>query len=69
MDVDVTDPFANSAELQDEYGYKLVDKVRDDYDAVIVAVSHEPYHELSEEYFKGIMGENGILVDEPDGLV
>ena len=63
VDVDVTDPYANSKELQEEYGYQLVDKVRDDYDVVIVAVSHQPYYDLTEEYFKGIMGKNGILVD------
>ncbi len=61
--VDVTDPYANSHEIEEEYGYGLVENIRDDYNAVIVAVSHKPYHELSEEYFKGIMGKNGILVD------
>jgi len=63
VEVDVTDPYANSHEVKEEYGYGLVENIRDDYDAVIVAVSHKPYHELSEEYFKGIMGKNGILVD------
>ncbi|MFH1159880.1 MAG: nucleotide sugar dehydrogenase [bacterium] len=63
VDVDVTDPFANSRELEEEYGFSLTGKIRNDYDIVIVAVSHKPYHELTEDYFKEIMPEKGILID------
>lgn len=63
VQVDVTDPFANSRELMEEYNYGLADTIRDDYDVVIVAVSHQPYLELTEEYFKGITGNQGILID------
>ena len=30
------------------------DKISDDYDAVIIAVPHEPYLSLDENYFSGI---------------
>lgn len=63
VDVEVTDPNANNRELQEEYGYGLVENLRTDYDVVIVAVSHKPYHELTEEYFKSLLAEHGILVD------
>ncbi|MBE0646943.1 MAG: nucleotide sugar dehydrogenase [Bacteroidales bacterium] len=63
VDVDVTDPYANSMELVKEYNYGLTEKLRDDYDVVIVAVSHQPYLDLNEEYFKKITNDHGILVD------
>jgi len=63
VDVDITDPYANSREVTEEYGYGLTDQIRNDYDAVIVAVSHKPYVDKTEAYFKSIMGENGILID------
>ncbi|NQV03554.1 MAG: nucleotide sugar dehydrogenase [Bacteroidia bacterium] len=63
VDVDVTDPYANNKELEVEYHYRLTETLRDDYDVVIVAVSHNPYLELTEEYFKSITGDHGILID------
>ena len=64
VDVDVVDPYANSKELEEEYGYSLVDKPNNDYDAVIVAVSHEPYLHLRESDFMEMMvDKTGILVD------
>ena len=61
--VDVVDPFASPKEVKHEYGIDLAEKVEGKYDAVIVAVSHDQYAELSEEYFKGISTEDGIVVD------
>jgi len=63
ISVDVTDPYASSKELQEEYEFSLVDQVGNDYDAVIVAVSHDKYLDLDENYFKSISSENGIVVD------
>jgi UDP-N-acetyl-D-galactosamine dehydrogenase len=61
--VDVVDPHANSAEVEKEYRFGLTDDLSDKYDAVIVAVNHQPYKKLDENYFKQITSENGILVD------
>lgn len=63
IDVDVTDPYANSHVLMEEYRYGLTENLRDDYDVVIVAVSHKPYLELTEDYFKSITNDQGILID------
>lgn len=52
--VDVVDPHACSKEVEHEYGFGLVEKPATDYDAVIVAVSHKPYFDLSEDYFLSI---------------
>ena len=43
-DVDVVDPHADSDEVQKEYGFRLVEKPRDNYDAVVVAVAHDVLH-------------------------
>ena len=63
IDVDVVDPYASSKECQHEYGFALAEKIQTGYDAVIVAVSHQPYAGLDENYFKSICSENGILID------
>jgi len=61
--VDVVDPHASSKEVEHEYGFALAEKPASDYDAVIVAVSHKPYIDLSEDYFLSITNERAILVD------
>ena len=63
IDVDVIDPHASSEEVMHEYGYGLIDKVESKYNAVIVAVNHDEYVKLDEEYFKSIMVDEGVFVD------
>lgn len=63
VQVDVVDPYASPEEVKEEYGIDLKEKPGTDYDAVIVAVNHEPYNKLDENYFKSISNGNGILVD------
>ncbi len=63
VNVDVVDPFANSDEVLEEYGFPLREHPGLDYDAVIVAVGHKPYAVLNEAYFLSITSENAILVD------
>jgi len=65
VNVDIVDPHADSDELHHEYGFRLTPaaEVRDDYDAVLVAVSHKPYLEKDEAYFQSITSNNAVLVD------
>ena len=63
VDVDVTDPNADSEEVMHEYGFKLIEKPRANYDAVIVAVAHKEYMDLDEEYFRGLTYEHAVLGD------
>lgn len=63
INVDVVDPHAESDELQHEYGFGLTEKIADDYDAVIVAVSHEPYAGLDEAYFSSITKPAALIAD------
>ena len=62
--VDVIDPHADTEELFEEYGFNLVEKPSNDYDAVIVAVNHREYCNLSEaDFSNSLKGDQGIIVD------
>lgn len=63
VDVQVTDPHADSEELFEEYGFHLVDKIADDYDAIVLATSHNEYVELKEDYFISKTNNNALLFD------
>lgn len=63
ISVDVIDPYADSDELNHEYGFKLTEKPANNYSAIIVAVNHKEYCGLSEDYFMNLSAEKGILID------
>ena len=61
--VDAVDPFANPEEVKHEYGFQMTEKPNGKYDAIIVAVSHDEYAGLQEDYFKAMAADKCILVD------
>ncbi len=63
VEVDVTDPRANSHELEEEYGFKLIDSIGKNYDAIVVAVNHNEYKNHDEAYFQSIGKADTIIVD------
>ncbi|RYY95126.1 MAG: nucleotide sugar dehydrogenase, partial [Chitinophagaceae bacterium] len=63
LNVDVHDPYADSDELQHEYGFGLAPEIGKDYDAVIVTVCHEPYADYDDAFFTSITKENAIIAD------
>lgn len=63
MTVDVTDPHASFEEVEHEYKLKMTNTIGDDYDAIIVAVSHKEYKALNHDYFKSITKEEPIVMD------
>jgi len=63
VEFDVVDPFADFDEVKEEYGVEMSKEPKGKYDAVVVAVNHEPYIKLEESYFKEISNEDGILID------
>lgn len=63
VDVDVMDPHADSEEVMHEYGFKLIERPRANYDAVVVAVAHKEYMDLDEGYFRGLTYEHAVLGD------
>ena len=63
LNVDVTDPYADSKEVMEEYGIALKAKPENQYDAVVVAVSHKQYAFLDESYYHTICKNDPIILD------
>jgi UDP-N-acetyl-D-galactosamine dehydrogenase len=63
INVDVTDPHADSDELNHEYGFSLTKELSNDYDAVIVTVPHNDYKVLDDAYFASITKAHGMVAD------
>lgn len=63
LNVHVTDPHADSDELEHEYGFGLTTTLADDYDAVIVTVPHNEYKNLEDDYFSSLTVENAMVAD------
>ncbi len=63
INVHVVDPHASPNEVAHEYGLTLIDNPSNDYDAVIIAVSHNEYLKLDFDYYKSIMKEEPLLMD------
>lgn len=63
LNVDVTDPHAESDELKHEYGFELTDAVSGNYDAVLVTVPHSAYKTFDDAYFAGITKEKALIAD------
>ncbi len=62
--VDLVDPHASSSEMEHEYGVGLVATPTNDYDAIIVAVNHKEYTQLTETDFRALLKDDqGIFVD------
>ncbi|WP_294951184.1 nucleotide sugar dehydrogenase [Sulfurovum sp.] len=62
--VSVYDPWADSAEVQREYGLSLIDHsklIMDHYDAIVLAVAHDKFDDLDLETLKN--GDNTIVYD------
>lgn len=61
INVDVYDPYADKSEVQKEYNITLINEIKEKYDAIILAVSHNDF--LKVEYRKIIKGDNSIIFD------
>jgi UDP-N-acetyl-D-galactosamine dehydrogenase len=61
--VDVVDPYASSDEFEKEYGFVISSETGKNYDAIILAVAHNDYTGLTDEYFGSLASKNGIFMD------
>jgi UDP-N-acetyl-D-galactosamine dehydrogenase len=62
LNVDVVDEHASSDELNHEYGYCLA-SANGKYDAVILAVCHDVYKNITEEYLAQITNPHALFAD------
>ncbi len=63
LNVHITDPHANSKDLQHEYGFELTPEPGHDYDAVIITVPHTNYKKLDDAYFASITKPHALIAD------
>lgn len=64
INVDAYDPWADSAEVKHEYRIDLVEKLKPGiYDAVIVAVAHQQFVEMTPQQIADLGKENAIVYD------
>ncbi len=63
VNVDVIDPFADPDEVKRCYGLTLKARPEGPYNAIIAAVAHDEYKELTESHFLELSVGKGILAD------
>lgn len=65
MDVEVVDPWVDSAQAQQEYGLKVSSTIDPDrtYGAVVAAVAHRQFVEIKSEQWRQMVSANGVLLD------
>jgi UDP-N-acetyl-D-galactosamine dehydrogenase len=62
--VDVYDPWVNKKDSFDEYGLNPIDRPDNGkYDAIILAVAHNEFKELSLKQIKSFARENNVIYD------
>lgn len=60
---DIVDPLASRDEIKKEYNLHLSEAPGGKYDAVIVAVAHNGFRELTDAYFEAITHPHALIVD------
>ena len=63
VSVDVVDAYADPKEMEHEYGIKLSSSGNPPYDAIVVAVNHDEYAQMTRENFLSLMDEKPVLFD------
>ncbi len=61
--VDIEDPFAEAEEVFEEYGLHLGENGGNDYDAVVIAIPHQPYTVLTEDDLCSITKPTALIAD------
>ena len=63
LNVHVVDPHASTNEVAHEYGISMVENPDDDYDAIIIAVGHQSYRNLSKNDLLALSNGKLLLFD------
>ena len=62
--IDVYDPWANSDEVQDEYGFPITKELQKErYDAVVVCVAHDEIKAMSADELKSLCKSRHVIFD------
>ena len=60
VNVDVHDPWANTEEIQDEFGFELVENLNKTYHAIILTVAHNEFLDLE---IRKMLIKGGVIYD------
>jgi UDP-N-acetyl-D-galactosamine dehydrogenase len=60
VNVEVHDPLANPAEVQEEYGIELIPELKKEYHGIVMAVGHKAFLQMD---LREIKQQNGIIYD------
>lgn len=63
LNVHITDPHANSEELNHEYGFGLTKELSNDYSAIIITVPHHDYKQMNDADFSAMSKSYAIIAD------
>lgn len=64
LDLDIYDPWVDPKEVEHEYGLAPITQLKEHhYDAVILAVAHDEFKNMSVEDFRALAKENYVLYD------
>ena len=63
VEVDVMDPLVESDRLEEECHIRLTEKPLGKYQAIILAVSHREYTNLSQKYFESLATDRPVFID------
>lgn len=63
IQVDVVDPCADTMQLKEAYGFHLTKNIGNEYDVALIAVVHDVYKNLGDDYFKNITKAHGLVAD------
>ena len=61
--IDVVDAFADAHEVKEEYGFDMAKEPTGKYEAIIVAVSHNQYINLGENWFSNFASKGCVFID------
>lgn len=67
INVDIIDPYADPDEVHEEYGLSLSKNLKNNYDAIVIAVAHDQFINMDETYFQSLTI-NGALIADVKGI-
>lgn len=65
LNIDVYDPWADSSEVHEEFGFNIIRTITESYHAVILTVAH---NEFSNIEIRSLLKENGVVYDVKGAL-
>ena len=63
LDLDIYDPWVDVAEAENEYGLAPISELESQYDAIVIAVAHDEFKQMSIDEFKKLGKDQYVLYD------